>query len=125
MLFLFNDRLVELDLPETRLSRRWRTLGCGEPTSLRAREAVEFARAVVDQAQTDQIELDPDIVLDIASLIVAKTGANAIQFIPRMSGPSEPRLSNVPHEALDAFRTRVLQQGEKPHLTGAWAWSAA
>ena len=125
MLFLFNDRVVELDLPETRLSRRWRTLGCGEPTALRAREAVEFARAIVDQARTEGVDLDSDILLDIASLIVAKTGANAIQFIPRMTGPSEPRLSNVPVEALEAFQTRILQDGERPHLTGAWAWSAA
>ena len=125
MLFLFNDRVVELDLPETRLSRRWRTLGCGEPTALRAREAVEFARAIVDQARTEGVDLDSDILLDIASLIVAKTGANAIQFIPRMTGPSEPRLSNVPVEALEAFQTRILQDGERPRLTGAWAWSAA
>lgn len=124
MLFLFNDRVVELDLPEMRLSRRWRTLGCGDPTALRAREAVEFARAVVDQARSEDTLLEDETILDIACLIVAKTGANAIQFVPRMSGPSEPRLSCVQPEALEAFRARG-QLGDVQHLTGAWSWSAA
>ncbi|MCI4645823.1 MAG: hypothetical protein MRY64_13670 [Hyphomonadaceae bacterium] len=123
MLFLFNDRVIELDLPETRLSQRWRTLGCGDPTVLRARDAVEFARAIVDQARRDEISLDENTILDIACLVVAKTGANAIQFVPRVSGPSEPRLSCIQTEALEAFRARA--QGDAVQLTGAWSWSAA
>ena len=124
MLFLFNDRVVEIELPEQRLSRRWRTIGCGDPTCLRARDAVEFARSIVDQAEQDSLELETDTILDIASLIVAKTGANAVQFVPRMAGPSEPRLSSIQPDALEAFR--ASGDGEDAQrFTGAWSWSAA
>lgn len=124
MLFLFNDHVVEVNLPELRLTRRWRTLGCGDPHTLRARDAVEFARSVVDQADRDDTMLELETILDIAALIIAKTGANAIQFVPRIDGPSEPRLSNIQPEALEAFRC-TGDGRETQRFTGAWSWSAA
>ena len=124
MLFLFNNRVVEVELPELRLARRWRTLGCGDPRALRARDAVEFARCVIDQAERDAVALEDETVLDIAALIISKTGANAVQFVPRMSGPSEPRLSNIQPEALETFRSAGnVRDAER--FSGAWSWSAA
>lgn len=124
MLFLFNDRVIEIDLPELRLARRWRTLGCGDPHGMRARDAVEFARSVVDQAARDLHPLEEDTQRDIAALIVAKTGANAIQFVPRVSGPSEPRLSSIAEDALAAFRLEA-ERDEEARFGGAYSWSAA
>ncbi|MEM9740817.1 MAG: hypothetical protein AAF829_13225 [Pseudomonadota bacterium] len=124
MLFLLNDRVVDVELPELRLARRWRTLGCGDPHSLRARDAVEFARSIIDQAETDHTALDYETVLDIGALIIAKTGANAVQFVPRLTGPSEPRLSSIQPDALEAFR--ALGEGrDAQRLNRAWSWSAA
>lgn len=122
MLFLFNDRIIEVEFPELRLARRWRTLGCGDPAGMKAREAVEFARAVVDQAERDDQSLDHETRIDIAALIIAKTGANAVQFVPRMSGPSEPRLSTVPEAALEAFRVEPRRDEGR---SDGYAWSAA
>lgn len=122
MLFLFNDRIIEVELPELRLARRWRSLGCADPAGMRAREAVEFARAVIDQAERDGQSLDHETRLDIAALIIAKTGANAVQFVPRMSGPSEPRLSNVAEAALEAFRVDTRRTEDR---SDGYAWSAA
>ncbi|MEL6567691.1 MAG: hypothetical protein AAFQ22_04680 [Pseudomonadota bacterium] len=124
MLFLFNDRVVEVDLPELRLARRWRTLGCGDPHGLRARDAVDFARRIVDQAERDDSELEAETILDIAALIISKTGANAVQFVPRVTGPSEPRLSSVQSDALEAFRA-AGDGRDAQRFTGAWSWSAA
>lgn len=122
MLFLFNDRIIDIELPELRLQRRWRILGCGDPLSLRARDAVEFARAVIDQAERDAQSIDHETLLDIAALIIAKTGANAIQFVPRMSGPSEPRLSTISEAALEAFR---VDRPTRDAQDAGWRWSAA
>ncbi len=124
MLFLFNDRVIDVDLPELRLARRWRTLGCGDPNGLRARDAVDFARSIVDEAERENTPLDDETMLDIACLIISKTGANAIQFVPRVTGPSEPRLSSVQPEALQAFRASAAD-GEARRFAGAWSWSAA
>ena len=124
MLFLLNDRVIEIDLPEARLARRWRVMGCGDPHSMRAREAVDFVRAVIDQAFEQGAELDVESELDLGALIVAKTGANAVQFVPRISGPSEPRLATVDDEVLSSFRSGQMQ-GHSDRQHGAWSWSAA
>ncbi|MEO0465420.1 MAG: hypothetical protein AAF216_02665 [Pseudomonadota bacterium] len=124
MLFLFIDHVIDIELPEVRLQKCWRKLGCGDPRQMRARDAVEFARAVFDQSQTDAIAIDSETAKDIAALIISKTGANAVQFVPRISGPSEPRLSTISNEALEAFRvhggSRMAENRES-----AWNWSAA
>ena len=124
MLFLFNDRVIDIDLPENRLQRRWRRLGCGDPHMMRARDAIDFARAVVDQAQSDALSLTEDTVQDLAALIISKTGANAVQFVPRVTGPSEPRLSTIAPEALEAFRTQSADQADQLRHR-VWNWSAA
>ncbi len=107
MLFLLDDRVIEVDMPEIRLARRWRVLGCGDPHLLRARDAVEFARAIIDETRADSVPLEAEIAADIAALIVARTGANAVQFRPRAQGPSEPHLFTLPEEAMAAFRSTI------------------
>lgn len=104
MLFLLNNQVLDLELPEHRLARRWRIMGCGDPVALRAREAVEFARQIVDDTRAAGEDIDEDCALDIAALIVAKTGANAAQFVPRPSGISEPRINTFSEQVLDLFR---------------------
>lgn len=123
MLFLFHDHVVKVDLPELRLARRWRAMGCGDPTAIRACDAVQFACETVDAAQQGRVPLEAETELDLAALIIAKTGANAVQFVLQAEGASEPRLSNVPHQALEAFRTAEQRQSNK--MARAWSWSAA
>jgi hypothetical protein len=116
MLFLLNNRVVSVDMPEIRLAKRWRILGCGDPHALRAREAIDFARAVVDQSRGNGSEIEIEIARDIAALIISKTGANAAQFVPRETGPSEARLDCLPEDALAAFRA---DQSEDLQQAGA------
>lgn len=104
MLFLLNDQVIEVELPEQRLERRWRTIGCGSPHSMRARDALEFVRAIIDQSRRDGTGLDEDTAQDIAALIIAKTGANAAQFVPVQDAPSEARLTVIEEPVLQAFR---------------------
>ena len=47
MLFLLNDTIAEIDIPEIHLSKRWKSLGCGDPHGMRAREALEFVTRVI------------------------------------------------------------------------------
>jgi len=124
MLFLFNDRVIDVELPENRVQKRWRRLGCGDPHLMRARDAIDIARAVVDQSGADGASLDEDTVHDLAALIIAKTGANAVQFVPRVTGPSEPRLSTIAHEALEAFRAQSARREDETRQR-TWNWSAA
>lgn len=104
MLFLFNDRIVSVDEPELHLARRWRVIGCGEPHGMRAREAIDFVRAVVEQAMSGDAGIDEPTLVDLAALVIAKTGANAIQFRPRAEGGTDPRLLSVEETVLEAFR---------------------
>ena len=105
MLFLLDNQVLELELPERRLAKRWRTLGCGDPMGLRAREAVAFARDLIDAARHADEPLPLESQLDLAALIVAKTGANAAQFIPSQNGPTEPRLHAFDESVIALFRT--------------------
>ncbi|NBC21740.1 MAG: hypothetical protein GVY06_11970 [Alphaproteobacteria bacterium] len=105
MLFLLDSRVVEVEMPEIRLARRWRILGCGDPHGLRARDAIDFARAVMDESRADGGEIEPEIACDIAALIISKTGANAAQFVPCENGTSEARLDTLPEDVLSAFQS--------------------
>lgn len=111
MLFLLDNRVIDVDMPEIRLAKRWRVLGCGDPHSLRARDAIDFVRAVVDESRADGGQVEAEIARDLAALIISKTGANAVQFIPRDNGPSEARLDHLSEDVLAAFR---IQAGNDP-----------
>ncbi len=104
MLFLLNNQVLDLDFPEYRLARRWRGMGCGDPHAMRAREAVEYAREIIDSARAADAPLATETALDLAALIVAKTGANAAQFVPRAQGPSDVRINTFSPSVLELFR---------------------
>lgn len=104
MLFLLNDHIVELEAPETHLRQRWRAMGCGDPYRMRAQEAIEFVREAVTQITRNGGQLQQEQIRDFASLIVAKTGANALILKPRADGALEPRLQDVPLLVLEAYQ---------------------
>lgn len=100
MLFLLNDHIVELASPEARLLQRWRTMGCGDPRVLRAQEAIDFTADYVGALRN----IDQDIVLDVAALIISKTGANNLTLKPTASGKLEPRLRDLPPMVLETYQ---------------------
>ncbi|MEL6694149.1 MAG: hypothetical protein AAFQ12_14120 [Pseudomonadota bacterium] len=103
MLFLLNDKVIEVNAPEAHLLERWRTIGCGDPRQMRAHDAVEFAATCHKDLLA--VETDPDSVLflDIAALIIAKTGANSLILKPTASGGVEPRLRDIPPLVLETY----------------------
>ncbi len=110
MLFLLNDQIIEIDAPENHLAQRWKTLGCGEPNALRARDALEFVKAVIDQHRREGLRPDKGLAADLASLIIAKTGANAALFSPSDAGKFETRLTTFPELVLEKLRARSKGQ---------------
>ncbi len=110
MLFLLNDKVIELKTPEAHLLQRWREIGCGDPRILRAQDAVDFA---VQRFQSLPLGAEDEIVFrDIAALIVAKTGANCLILKPTASGDYEPRLRDVPHLVLETYQRGAANDGE-------------
>lgn len=104
MLFLLNTQIVELASPELRLLRRWRKIGCGDPTALRAQDAIGFVAQKVHEASRSHMVLDDSLARDLAALVVAKTGANCLQLRPAPNGQLEPRLRTVPLAVLETYR---------------------
>jgi hypothetical protein len=120
MLFLLNDQIVELPIPEVHLSKCWKALGCGDPYGMRAREAIDFAARVVSQNINDGVTLDTELVKDLASLIIAKTGANAVMF-PTVG---EPRLTILPDAILGSLRDRAEQEEAGIDVSSVWPLAA-
>lgn len=104
MLFLLNDRVIEIDTPEARVMGRWREIGCGDPRLMRAHEAVEFVKTQVHPWIEQAVHVDEDLLKDLAALIVAKTGANSLVLKPVPGGVFEARLSDVPPLVLETYR---------------------
>jgi len=96
MLFLLNSKIIEIDAPELHLSRYWKRLGCGEPSALRASDAVDFSVMVVNAHLKEGIDLDLDVQRDLAALLIAKTGANAALF----NGTNTAKLNVLPEAVL-------------------------
>lgn len=104
MLFLLNDTVIEIEMPETHLMQRRREIGCGDPRNLRAQQAVEIAVqrfASLRNAEADEVFAGQK---DIAALIIAKTGANSLILKPNAAGGFEPRLRDVPSLVLEAYQ---------------------
>jgi hypothetical protein len=104
MLFLLNDKVIEITAPEAHLMQRWRDIGCGDPRVLRAQSAVEFA---VQHFSSHHATSGSDTFLiekDIAALIIAKTGANSLILKPSPAGGFEPRLRDVPYLVLETYQ---------------------
>lgn len=111
MLFILNDQIVELEIPEVHLSRRQHVLGCGDIHSMRARDALDYAARVMAALYADGLEPDTALAEDLAALIITKTGANAALF-PKADGPNgEPRLTILPEAILEQLRERAEDTG--------------
>lgn len=104
MLFLLNDKVIEIEMPEMHLMQRRREIGCGDPRKLRAQQAVEFAVQRFASLRSAEEEAVFDGQKDIAALIIAKTGANSLILKPNAAGGFEPRLRDVPALVLEAYQ---------------------
>ena len=119
MLFLLNDRILNVDAPEARLARRWKMLGCGDPRSMMARDAIEFTRAVIESHRVNEMDMESDLADDLAALIIAKTGANAALFI----AGNEPRLTLLPEGILATLADR-MEKGDEVEVAEIWPKAA-
>lgn len=114
MLFLLNDKVIEVNAPEAHLLERWRTIGCGDPRQLRAQDAVEFVATQYQDLLLSPEAQDDVVLLDIAALIIAKTGANSLILKPTASGGVEPRLRDIPPLVLETYlRGAANDQGDR------------
>lgn len=110
MLFLLNDKVIEINTPEAHLLHRWREIGCGDPRTMRAQDAVDFAVKTF-QAMSKRAP-EETALHDIAALIIAKTGANCLIFKPTAAGGYEPRLRDVPVLVLETYLRGAANDGE-------------
>ena len=113
MLFLLNDHIVELEMPEARLRQRWRSIGCGDPHTLRAQDAIEFVGNRVCEAMRKRVALSIEELKDYAALIIAKTGANSLMLKPRPNGRLEPRLQDLPRLVLETYQRGAANDQRK------------
>lgn len=103
MLFLLNSTIIDVPSPEIHLRSCWRRLGCGSPETMRAQDAISFVQSRIEDELKTGAALDPELVLDLAALVVAKTGANSLTFKSTPSGKLEPRLQHVPRLVLETY----------------------
>ena len=104
MLFLLNDSLVELPVPELHLQQRWRAMGCGDPFKLRAQDAINFVTDQIAAAGQAGQKITVEQAHDFAALIIAKTWANSLILKPTAGGRLEPRLYDLPKLVLETYR---------------------
>lgn len=123
MLFLLNEQIVDIAIPESHLAKRWKVLGCGDPYAMRARDALDFAGRVVTEHIKEGIGLEPSLVEDLGALIIAKTGANAVLFPNYGGAVGEPRLTILPETILSALKERDAES-VAPQLEQIWASAA-
>ena len=122
MLFLLNDIVTEIEAPEMRLLIRESVFG-GNVQAMRPREALDLVRGRL-QALHDRGQVpDQTMVDDLASLIIAKTGANAALFPIHDSRVAEPRLTILPESILEAVRARIAE-GAAPDIRQIWPRAA-
>ncbi len=111
MLFLLNETIISVAVPEVHLQQRWKTMGCGDPRTMRMQDAVSFVQARVQAAQEKHLELEVDTLRDYAALIISKTGANCLILKPTASGALEPRLRDVPAMVLETYQRGAANDG--------------
>ncbi|MEZ5947085.1 MAG: hypothetical protein R3C13_01055 [Hyphomonas sp.] len=124
MLFLLNDQIADVAIPEIHLSKRWKVLGCGDPSAMRAREALDFVARVVAEHVKEDVKLEECLVEDLAALIIAKTGANAALFPVTDGRVGEARLTILPETILASLREKHVQGGQAPDLKDIWPLAA-
>lgn len=103
MLFLLNTTIIDVPAPEIHLRSCWRRLGCGMPEQMRAQDAIAFVQARIETELKTGDVLDPELALDLAALVISKTGANSLTFRPTPSGKLEPRLQHIPRLVLETY----------------------
>lgn len=123
MMFLLNETVTEIEAPELRLLKRGPVLGFEDIHAMRAREAIEFARARLQACHDRGIQPDAALTADLAALIIAKTGANAALFPVQDGRVSEPRLTILPESILEAVRVRFAE-GVAPDIRQIWPRAA-
>ena len=123
MLFLLNEYVTEIEVPELRLLKRGPSLGFEDVHAMRAREAIGFARARLQDCHDEGTVPGETLVADLAALIIAKTGANAALFPVHEGRVSEPRLTIFPESILEAVRAR-LAAGAAPDIRQFWPRAA-
>jgi hypothetical protein len=123
MLFLLNECVTEIEAPELRMLKRGPILGFEDIHAMRAREAIEFARAKLQDCHDAGAAPDLLLVADLAALIIAKTGANAALFPVHEGRVSEPRLTILPESILEALRARFAE-GAAPDIREFWPRAA-
>jgi hypothetical protein len=87
---------------------------------MRAREALNFASRVVGEHLKERIPLEDSLLQDLGSLIIAKTGANAVLFPVFGSVVGEPRLTILPETILASLRDRHHREGKAPDVREIW-----
>lgn len=112
MLFLFNRTVVDLETPEAHLSKHWKRIGCGDPSSLLASDAVDFSIMVVNDVINDGLELEVETMQDLAALLITKTGANAVLF----TGTNSARLNILPELVLERLQSEI-----EADVEGLWS----
>lgn len=112
MLFLLNDMIVDVEVPEARVQQRWREMGCLNPRDLRANEAIEFVRSQVSEHMSAGYDLGREKILDLAALIISKTGANSLILRPTAGGNLEPRLRDLPVLVLETYQRGADNDGQ-------------
>jgi len=126
MLFLFNDRVMDIGNPNVRLLANWPELGCGRPDLLFARDAIEFAKALV--IDSDEFGVDEALYADCAALLAVKTHANAAFFIRKLGecdvSKVEARLNHIPEDLLQRVRDQRRPVGGHASLTPVWVRAA-
>jgi len=123
MLFLLNETVTEIEAPELRLLKRGPVLGFEDIHAMRARDAIEYARARLQACHDRGTPPDAGLIADLAALIIAKTGANAALFPIQDGRVSEPRLTILPESILEAVRMR-LAEGAVPDIRQIWPRAA-
>lgn len=123
MLFLLNETVTQIEAPELRLLKRGPALGLQDIHAIRARDAIEYARARLQDCHDQAAMPDPALLADLAALIIAKTGANAALFPLQAGRVSEPRLTILPESILEAVRAR-LAEGGRPDIRVFWPRAA-
>lgn len=124
MLFLLNDQIAEVDIPEMHLVRRWKSLGCGDPYGMRARDALDFASKVVGDHLRAGVRLEESLLQDIGALIIAKTGANAALFPVVGGNVGEPRLTILPETIIGSLKEKIAHEGKLPDMREIWPAAA-
>ncbi|MGB3625959.1 MAG: hypothetical protein WA989_09020 [Henriciella sp.] len=120
MLFLLDNQIVDVDIPEMRLERRWRRIGCGRPHAFRANDVVNFVHARLEQARFFVGQMEYQEACDLASLIISRTGANSFILQRTAGGAIEPALKIIPQLVMEAYAVGAANdEGAAPYNQAA------